>query len=280
VSALDCTNIGQACSPTPGDTCAALPKTCDQADIESCDTGLYQRPAVPISAAPTPASRLVSIALAERGAGGATPLRPAVEGSLAYLDAYLAAHPGHRGALVLATDGEPVGCPPNDIPAIATLLSTARTGMHAVTTYVIGVFAAGQDASLSALDRLAMAGGTAPPFLVQPVDDLAQRFLEALDAIRGRALPCTFAIPKPDGGDIDPLKVNVHFQGNSGNELVLFVKSADRCDPVKGGWYYDVDPAMATPTRILVCEATCAHWKSDASGKVELRYGCATQIVR
>jgi hypothetical protein len=281
VSLLDCTNVGQACSPAPGDTCAALPKTCDQADTESCDPGLYQVPAVPFAAAPMPAARLVSLALAARAAGGATPLGPAVKGSLAYLDAYLAAHAGHRGAFVIATDGEPAGCSPVDIPSIAAMLSAARTGTRAVTTYVIGIFSAGEDASPGSLDQLATAGGTAPPFLIRPMDDLAQRFLEALDTIRGRALPCTFTIPKTsDGGAIDPRKVNVHFQGSSGNELVYFVKTADRCDPVQGGWYYDVDPDVAVPTRIIVCDATCAHWKAESNGKVELRYGCATQIVR
>jgi hypothetical protein len=222
----------------------------------------------------------VSIALAARGAGGATPLGPAVKGALAYLDGYLAAHPGHRGALVIATDGEPAGCTPVDIPSIAGLLSAARAGARPVTTYVIGIFSAGQDASPGSLDQLATAGGTAPPFLVRPMEDLAQRFLGALESIRGHALPCSFTIPTPDGGAIDPLKVNVHFQGSQGNELVLFARTPDRCDPVKGGWYYDVDPTIGKPTRIIACDATCAHWKSESNGKVELRYGCATEIVR
>jgi hypothetical protein len=149
-----------------------------------------------------------------------------------------------------------------------------------VTTYVIGIFSPGQDASPGAFAALATAGGTAPPFLVQPMDNLAQRFLDALAAIRGQALPCTFSIPIPEAGTIDPLKVNVHFQGSMGNELVLFARTRDRCDPVRGGWYYDVDPAVGKPTRIIACDATCAHWKSEASGQVELRYGCATEIVR
>src|SRR5262249_4924124 len=139
VSALDCTNVGQACSPSPGDTCVALPKTCDQADTESCDPGVYQVPAVPFASAPVPAARLVSRALAARGAGGATPLGPAIKGSLAYLDAYLASHASHRGALVVATDGEPAGCSPVDIPSIAAMLSAARMGARPATTYVIGI---------------------------------------------------------------------------------------------------------------------------------------------
>jgi hypothetical protein len=280
VSALDCTNIGQACSPASGDTCLGLPKTCDQADTESCDTALYQAPAVPIASAPAPASRLVSLAFQARAPGGATPLGPAVKGALAYLDAYLVAHPGHRGALVLATDGEPVGCTPADIPSIAALLSMARTGARPVTSYVIGIFSPGQDASPGTFDQLATAGGTAPPFLIRPMENLVQRFLDALASIRGQALPCSFDIPGTDGGDIDPFKVNVRFQGSQGSELVYYVKTADRCDPVRGGWYYDVDPAVAKPTRVIACEATCAHWKAEPDGKVDLAYGCATQIVR
>jgi hypothetical protein len=73
--------------------------------------------------------------------------------------------------------------------------------------------------------------------------------------------------------------VNLRFQSASGPEEVLYAGSAARCDPVRGGWYYDVDPSMGTPTRIIVCEATCKRWKADAAASVDLRIGCRTRVI-
>jgi hypothetical protein len=46
-----------------------------------------------------------------------------------------------------------------------------------------------------------------------------------------------------------------------------------------GGWYYDVAPATGVPTRVQVCEATCSRFKTDQGGKVDLVFGCGTQII-
>jgi hypothetical protein len=49
---------------------------------------------------------------------------------------------------------------------------------------------------------------------------------------------------------------------------------------MRGGWYYDADPATGgTPTRIIVCEATCKKWKGDAMASVDLRVGCRTRVI-
>jgi hypothetical protein len=48
---------------------------------------------------------------------------------------------------------------------------------------------------------------------------------------------------------------------------------------MRGGWYYDVDPAMGRPTRILTCPATCARLQAEPSATVEIRYGCATRTI-
>ena len=55
--------------------------------------------------------------------------------------------------------------------------------------------------------------------------------------------------------------------------------SADKCDPARGGWYYDVDPATGgTPTRVRLCDSTCNQVKADMTGRVELLFGCVTKI--
>jgi hypothetical protein len=58
------------------------------------------------------------------------------------------------------------------------------------------------------------------------------------------------------------------------------VASPARCDAVRGGWYYDVDPATGgNPTRISTCEATCRRFKTDTASEVSLTFGCATRVI-
>jgi hypothetical protein len=47
---------------------------------------------------------------------------------------------------------------------------------------------------------------------------------------------------------------------------------------MRGGWYYDTDPAQGMPTTVHVCPATCARFKAEMGGAVELRFGCKTRI--
>lgn len=74
-------------------------------------------------------------------------------------------------------------------------------------------------------------------------------------------------------------RVNVHFTGAAGAEDVPYVGTAARCDAARGGWYYDVDPATATPTRVLMCPRTCARFAADPGGQVQVGYGCKTQLI-
>jgi hypothetical protein len=46
------------------------------------------------------------------------------------------------------------------------------------------------------------------------------------------------------------------------------------------GWHYDVPPANGTPTKVVVCEATCRRFKLDQSAQVDLVFGCATETIR
>ena len=77
---------------------------------------------------------------------------------------------------------------------------------------------------------------------------------------------------------IDYGKVNLRFKGSTGAEDVLGAGKVERCDPVNGGWYYDV-VATGTPTRVIACEATCRKFKADPSASVELTFGCRTRYV-
>ena len=114
-----------------------------------------------------------------------------------------------------------------------------------------------------ALGQFAAAGGTMAPFFVRPPEDVSARFLEALNQIRAATLPCEYVIPAAKADTLDFQKVNLHFKGPGREEDIPYVGRADRCDPMRGGWYYDVDPAMGRPARVIACPATCSQFKAE-----------------
>jgi hypothetical protein len=286
VSLLDCTAVGEACpGGVANDRCEGLGSACETTSGETdyCSPGAYEQLAVPIASLPMPGAEIAARQLTLRGPGGSTPMRPAVEGALNHLRKHLQARMGRRGVFVLATDGVPSpNCgASNTVAGTAEVIAAARTGTPSIPTYVVGI-AIASDRERMDLQNLATAGGTGQLITTGgPMDNLSQQFLETLKAIRGQALPCEFTIPPPKaGGAIDFGKVNVQRKGGNGDEEILYAGSMARCDPMKGGWYYDVDPATGTrPTRIIACPATCDRFKADAKATVEIRFGCATRTI-
>jgi hypothetical protein len=279
-SGADCANIGQAC-PAAGGMCVGGERSCrDVLPSTGCDEAGYATPAVAIAGLPANEADLARTVLAKNPLGS-TPMGPAVRGVLTQLRAHLAANPGRKVALILVGDGLPGGCAMNDIASIANNLNAAMTGPPSIPTYVIGVFTPDDAAeSQVQMDRLAMAGGTTRSFLLTSTPDLTQRLQQALDQIRGAAIACEFNIPPPTAGPIDFNRVNVRHTGAAGTQDLLYVESADKCDPLRGGWYYDVPPGRGTPTRILVCDASCRGFNMEATAKVDLLFGCATRVIQ
>jgi hypothetical protein len=278
VSRGPCYAVGQPCAAGSLDLCQTAPRVC--ASNESCAPADYQTLALPIAQLPGAATPVANRLNAVVPAGG-TPTGPAVAGALAQARAHQAANPTHRVALVVATDGLPSGCTPVDGPGISAPIAAARAASPSIVTYVIGVFTP-EEAPMATglLQQLATAGGTVTPFVLDATGELGQRFQEALAEIRGAALACEFTIPPPSGGAIDFGKVNVRYQGAATPaEELPYVGSIDRCDPGRGGWYYDVPPAMGTPGRVLICPASCTRFKVDPAANVSLVFGCATRVI-
>jgi Mg-chelatase subunit ChlD len=279
-----CTNINDVC---PGglttNRCTALPKSCRDSFATNCSVSDFQKLAVPIGDLPTAAGAL-TFSLLSTQAGGATPTDPAVQAAIAELRIRATANPGRHEALVLVTDGSPNGCDADPIPLVTTMLGDAKMGTPSIPTYAIGVFGEGEFTGGEAtLTQWSTAGGTGMPFILSATDDLTQKLLAALDAIRGSALPCEYTIPTPASGMLDFKKVNVHVTGSSTGAMGVDVGHVDdpsKCDAVKGGWYYDVDPAAGTPTRVVMCDATCKKFKMDATANIELRFGCQTVVIQ
>jgi hypothetical protein len=287
ITKLRCVMFNQPCpGGVANDICLSMPRTCSTGpdfDDSSCVLVDYQHPAAPIAPLPGNEALLVQV-IGARTISGGTPTGPAVKGALAFLRTHQSAHPDHRLALLLVTDGLPSSCTPVGPSDIAKDIRAAAMTTPAIPTYAIGVFAPNEIAQgRMALQQFASAGGTSTPFVLTATGDLSQKLQDALNQIRGATqLPCELAIPPARaGGSLDYLTVNLTWKGTAGApETVPYVEAADRCDPVRGGWYYDVRPAAGTPSRIIVCETTCRRFQDDPAANVSVAIGCKTEVIR
>jgi len=254
----------------------------------SCDWRDYQTLAIPIATLPAGQGPLVR-AVEQTNPNpnlGVSAIGTASQGVFAHLRARLQANPGRRVAMVLVTDGVASGCFFGWIraPDIEAGISGEQRGTPPIPTYVIGLFsddAKEDQGGPEALARFATAGGTQAPFIIKPPADVVRALADALDKIRLASVPCEYAIPATTTGALDYMKVNLHVSAQGGERDVPYVGGADRCDPTRGGWYYDVDPATGgKPTRVIACEATCRGFKTEAASQVSLTFGCATAVIK
>jgi hypothetical protein len=213
-----------------------------------------------------------------------TPTYAALDGALQWASAYQAAHPRpeQQTVVVFVTDGEPQGCDMNQAN-IAMLASTALA-TSGIRTYTVGLAASMN--GLNFLNDLAVAGGTNQAFIVEDAT-AATELVEALKAIQGSALSCTFPFPmNQDGGTADPDKVNVDYTPGSadpnvdaGGMKVPFdkVENLAACTG-SNQWYYDDN---MNPTTITLCPATCtAVTEAPGQPKLDILLGCETRDPR
>jgi Mg-chelatase subunit ChlD len=284
-----CVQLGQC--PLSGGSCAPLGVTCPLGDAcvpydgychgrDRCDVPSYAAPAVPFAALTGAAPSLIS-SLTMRQPDGRTPTGPALSGAVQAARARAVAVPDHKVAVVLVTDGLPTECTPLDIPAIAAVAADGATGTPAVPTFVIGVF--GPDEAATArpnLDALAGAGATGTAVVIDTSQDVTKALQAALNRIRTTAVACSFQIPQATMGAIDFRKVNVQVSSSGGTTSTIgYVNGKASCDPTRGGWYYDVDPATGQPSTIIACDATCTQLRGDATARVDVVLGCQTIVI-
>lgn len=265
----DCTCWMNQCGCTSCSTINGVSKCTGGAT--SCDQAAYASPAIPIDRCSNVASQIVSSLDAHTPVGG-TPTSAALQGAVNYATDWAKNHQDHTVIVVLATDGEPTLCDTN-IPNIATIASNACGATPPIKTFVIGVGNLGTN-----LDAIASAGCTGNAFIIDTAGDVMKQFRHALDSIRAQAAPCEYAIPLPESGTPNLDLVNVQITPSNGDPayVVPYAKSLGNCDPVRGGWYYDVDPPASH--KILLCPATCDRLKADLYAKVNVLLGCE-QVV-
>ncbi len=272
----------------PGTTCIGAGScnrpivrgACDNRQI-SCVAANYGTPAVPIADLPG-AATAINAALAARIPNGQTPTLAALTGAIDAARAHANANAGRVVSVVLSTDGIPFTNGTCD-DAVASITAAAAAGVNgspSIKTFVIGVLSPSDVAQgTPTLNQIAAAGGTGQATILGTSATTVTDFIAALQKVRGASLPCEVALPVPTTGTPDYAKVNVVYTDSKTKNasIVGYVGDAASCDPVKGGWYYDVKPDAGKPTKVILCQATCAAVQGDPAGSLDVVQGCETK---
>ena len=255
----------------------------------SCTTSDYQALAVNVAALPG-VGAAVSFSLNAHIPNGLTPTYNALAGAINAAKAYAASHPTDILAVVLSTDGIPnsgggAGCD-DTVADIDNLAAAALAGTPSIKTFVIGVLSPADTGGSGTLNGIAAAGGTTAATIIGTSSTTESDFVAALQKIRGQSLPCQFDLPVPEAGTPDYSKVNVVYTDSATTNATIVPYVADLADcaadgGASGGWYYDNDPFAdaGTPTKVVLCPATCNAVQSDPTGKVDVVQGCKTSTT-
>jgi hypothetical protein len=279
-----CIPVGGFCGGTRGvprgNTCVGFAGYCTGRDL--CEGAAYATPAVEVAPLPGAANALVA-SLNAHAPDGLTPTSGALTGAISHAQALARANPTHRVVVLLATDGLPSECAPVEIAGVAGIAAGGLAATPSISTFVIGVFAPDEQQSAQTnLDAIAAAGGTKQALTINLTQNVTQAFTAALNQVRTAALACQFKVPAAAAGEtLDYYRVNVQFTSGAGQSVTIGnVANKAACDPRKGGWYYDVDPAGGgKPENISICDTSCTQLRGDAAGKVDVLLGCKTEIV-
>ncbi len=265
------------------------PDTSDDGDDNNDQSSCFDRQTdVPVRALADSGSQhrgQIRSAFQGQNPNGGTPTHDAY--AFAVQDLQSVTLPGARFA-VLITDGIPtfrLGCDDsnrgqdNEVDSAPLVVEAAKTLARGVRTFVIG--SPGSEGARDNLSRMAEAGGTAAPgcshagpeychFDMTEAGNFAAALADALGQIAGLALSCSYDIPAPpNGGQLDPSKVNVLFRPAVGQEQVILQSPGQGCSE---GWQYSQDGSQ-----VLLCGSTCDRVR-DAEGSLTLQFGCATSI--
>lgn len=231
-----------------------------------CNAAAYAALDVPLKPLPGAAPFQGLLAQTPSFATAGTPTLFALQGVIPLAKANAEKNKEAKTAIVLMTDGYPQACEGQTDGAVGPAAAEVAKVKALVPTYVIGV-----GPNLASLNAIATAGGTGTAFLIDDKADPAaaeKKFVAAIDAIRGQTLSCDLAIPPPPAGEtLDLKKVNVTYTPTSGAKQPL--KYDEKC--AAEGWKFD-NPT--TPTKIILCGATCNKVKADPTGSIGVEFGC------
>jgi hypothetical protein len=241
------------------------------AGASTCDVAAYSTADVEIGSLGDPnVVAALTQSIMRHNPSTLTPTGPAIAGAIAHAKTWAAAHPDRPTIVVLATDGFPSECQPQDAqvianeivgPAAAVPADAANNGR--IRTFVI---AAGSE-GFAGLNSIAQAGGTGAPFVVVDSATSGTQITDALIQISHTNLACTFKIPIPDGG-LDTTLVNVRITRTGQTPVLLDVLKPGTLCTSSGGYFYD---SATNPTHLTLCPSTC---DSLVTGQIQIVVGC------
>src|SRR5262249_11000551 len=142
----------------------------DAQNNKICTVADYAKPAVPIAALNGNAGKISAAIAGIKSRGGGTPTTQALTGAIEYAAGWEKAHSTHKPIVVFATDGLPSGCN-SSVDSAAMAAADGLKGKPSIQTYVIGVFAPADKASVPNLNSFAKNGGTGSAFIVDTSGD-------------------------------------------------------------------------------------------------------------
>ena len=233
--------------------------------VTTCSAGSYATPDVAMTSLPNATAFSQAINATKPFTG--TPTLPALQGAIAHAKAIKAkVGANERVSVVLVTDGTPTGCTDNTLDAVHD--AAAAAAALGIATYVVGI------GTVQNMQTIASGGGTTAIQVSAASPSQVESDLEAaLGQIGASALGCEFALPPPPAGQaLDVNAVNVNYTPSGGAASTLLY-SGD-CSDGKG-WRYD---SVTAPTKILFCPAMCKTLEADRGGKMDVIFGCTTEL--
>ena len=251
----------------------------------NCNGNGYNVPAVPLGLLPGNYSGHAQTFVTQNNAGlnwaypwSNTP----TEGALRGLASFTAANttPGRVIIGVLVTDGVPSACSTsNSTLSGITQTHFNNTGIH---TFIVGM----DGANFNSLEAWASytgalshpdgpnnscGNGPGPCHHYNVGNGNPAVFVDALLAIQNAVLGCTFQIPQPSQGVLDPNLVIVEYYPNGQPPAVVLPRVMHQSQCNGDGWYYDNN---TNPTVINLCPASCNTVQADPNAQIKIRIAC------
>lgn len=256
--------LGDAKSKGIAASMRLFPKAADNPTL-NCQAATYATPDVALTNLPDVATFAAKLPAIPPGLQ--TPTRAILKALVTDALAVKQASPNDAVAVLLVTDGDPIGCPNKADEVIATVAAEAKVAANAgIPVYVIGV------GTIPNLDLIAAEGGTGKAFVV-PVNNptaTQQQFLAAVDAIRTSQISCDLDVGEaPKGRTLAYGSANVVFKPGAGNAV------SKPLDPTCAQGGFKFDDANA-PKKVHLCPALCDALKADPDATVSLAIPCGT----
>jgi uncharacterized protein YegL len=219
-------------------------------------------------------NRSCTLTLAPVLPDGDTPMNPALEGAIQFMQGLTTdatgapIADGTKRVVVLVTDGAPTICDNVDLQDVEDTANAGYYGSPSVLTYTIGV-----PGAASALSTVASKGGgqgytisaTSTTYQSDLITDFQSIATSTTTTTTTTTMPCKFNVPTPDNGQmVDPAAVSVNITtSNSAATPVI------RDESQNNGWDY-TDGGQT----ISLFGSACSEIQSDSTASIDIFVAC------